>query len=742
MATPAGTGKMANSNSLDLGYHSLPQAPTPMPTPNPILRKGLSHSRKRMSPSPKFSVGFSQDVMSTAALAKKRKTQRIPSTAEEEDGDEDDLVMEESDTDVGSSNEEDDESFSVTEDQEDTEENSAACAKVRRLNLNERCGSGKDNHHQPSMTTVDAEKYLDRSPLSQPDGASPVGNGKAHLGKTLFPSRALESPSTPQASPPSPCGEYHQQRRSPKKNAMLICPPSTAKKSRGEMSRLFADDTVFSGDPEEDVSPRDVVHFPFFGDASTGEKPAEKEQQHDKNDDCKFENDALAASPAPTSNKKSYHRRSMALNNVSSLSVANHNLSPPDRGLKVFGRANSFLQMFSQDMAVEEKENNLKDIHEEGFAISENSQDDDDFIRRGTTERPPCSSYLNPEQNGRPVSATASSSFSRFLSDFEIVGSLGTGTFGSVYKVRNRTDRRLYAIKAAKRAARGVADRNRMLQEVYALASLGDLACEGEMHIVRYHQAWMEEGNTRLYIQTELCELTLLEEVKIEYASMSVSMARGSSAVQKTGILTGEKRRYKLLREMLLALDLVHKSGLIHLDIKPENIFIKNDQYKLGDFGLVSKIEKKHSDVEEGDARYMAMELLTGDLEDLTKSDIFSLGATLYEICLGRGPLSLPSSGPEWQAIRHGTLLPMPHTPPDLQAILRDMMAPDRCHRPSAEELLKKRQLLSEEQRQLIVERNKVTAANMALDAHMQRFKLLSPKPKNGRQFHRSNTIC
>merc|ERR1719253_1533950 len=205
-------------------------------------------------------------------------------------------------------------------------------------------------------------------------------------------------------------------------------------------------------------------------------------------------------------------------------------------------------------------------------------------------------------------------------------------------------------------------------------------------------------------------------------------MARGSSAVQKTGILTGEKRRYKLLREMLLALDLVHKSGLIHLDIKPENIFIKN--------------EKNHSDVEEGDARYMAMELLTGDLEDLTKSDIFSLGATLYEICLGRGPLSLPSSGPEWQAIRHGTLLPMPHTPPDLQAILRDMMAPDRCHRPSAEELLKKRQLLSEEQRQLIVERNKVTAANMALDAHMQRFKLLSPKPKNGRQFHRSNTIC
>lgn len=55
--------------------------------------------------------------------------------------------------------------------------------------------------------------------------------------------------------------------------------------------------------------------------------------------------------------------------------------------------------------------------------------------------------------------------------------------------------------------------------------------------------------------------------------------------------------------------------------IQPENIFIKNNQYKLGDFGLVSKIEN-HDDVEEGDSRYMSMELLSGDLDDLTKVSI------------------------------------------------------------------------------------------------------------------------
>lgn len=55
-----------------------------------------------------------------------------------------------------------------------------------------------------------------------------------------------------------------------------------------------------------------------------------------------------------------------------------------------------------------------------------------------------------------------------------------------------------------------------------------------------------------------------------------------------------------------------------YTSLKPENIFIKNNQYKLGDFGLVSKIENR-DDVEEGDSRYMSMELLSGDLDDLTK---------------------------------------------------------------------------------------------------------------------------
>ena len=87
----------------------------------------------------------------------------------------------------------------------------------------------------------------------------------------------------------------------------------------------------------------------------------------------------------------------------------------------------------------------------------------------------------------------------------------------------------------------------------------------------------------------------------------------------------------------------------------------------------------------------------------------------MYEISLGlnpQHPKSLPENGQEWQDIRHGILLPMPSTAFDMQMIIREMMSPEWRSRPSAEMLLKKRQLLSDDER-------KILGLNMALDAQM-----------------------
>jgi wee1-like protein kinase len=256
---------------------------------------------------------------------------------------------------------------------------------------------------------------------------------------------------------------------------------------------------------------------------------------------------------------------------------------------------------------------------------------------------------------------------------------LGEGSFGTVYQVLSKLDGCIYACKVARRPAQGTADLNRMLREVYALAALSDTADPAIFHIVRYHQAWMEQD--RLYIQTELCTGTLGQEIQRNQLS--------------------EVRRFKLLREVLLALAFIHRHGMVHLDIKPENIFVKNDQYKLGDFGLVAKVFDK--DVEEGDARYMSMELLSGNHDsDWTKSDIFSLGATLYEICLGQ---ALPMNGATWQNLRSGQLsaaaLQPPTTSVDLGTLITRMMHPDSTQRPAAAELLRHASLLSDEQKVL-----------------------------------------
>jgi len=298
---------------------------------------------------------------------------------------------------------------------------------------------------------------------------------------------------------------------------------------------------------------------------------------------------------------------------------------------------------------------------------------------------------------------------SRFMQDFEIISTLGNGSFGTVYKCLSTVDGRYYAVKAAKRRAKGKADRDRMLKEVKALAALSDVADNNIFHIVRYHQAWMEEN--RLHIVTELCTSTLQEEMT------------------NSRLYSNTKRLYKLLREMLLALRLIHKHGLVHLDIKPENIFVRDDSFKLGDFGLVSKVSVQ-DDVEEGDSRYMCMDLLSGNHDDLTKCDIFSLGITMYEIVLNR---PLPLEGQEWQDLRAGKLSQTLHVQPELQTFIRMMMHPDASQRPTAADLLTRRQLLSEEEKRLIYEQNKVREANMALAFQMKK---ISPP----RRLFRSNT--
>ena len=97
-----------------------------------------------------------------------------------------------------------------------------------------------------------------------------------------------------------------------------------------------------------------------------------------------------------------------------------------------------------------------------------------------------------------------------------------------------------------------------------------------------------------------------------------------------------------IMRDVCLGLNELHNRGIIHLDIKPENIMLSfSGKFKIGDLGMARILTKivEEQDIPEGDCRYLAKELLNDDpnqaIPDLTKADIFALGITIYELIEG-----------------------------------------------------------------------------------------------------------
>ncbi|XP_063723472.1 uncharacterized protein LOC134851356 isoform X2 [Symsagittifera roscoffensis] len=260
-------------------------------------------------------------------------------------------------------------------------------------------------------------------------------------------------------------------------------------------------------------------------------------------------------------------------------------------------------------------------------------------------------------------------------SRFEVLSKLGSGSFGEVFKVRDRSSQRLFALKKSRERFRGKLDRQRKLQEVLKLEQTGE-----HTHCVKFVHAW-EESNF-LFIQTELCSTTLL----------------ALTAEGESGCIT-EGESWLVLIDMLHALTHLATHKLIHLDIKPDNIFVTFSEetrgevvppvYKLGDFGLMINYEKDAmSDAQEGDSRYLALEVLS---EVFTPAaDMFSLGATLLDCVTS---IEMPKSGTWWQLLRDGLSHNLPEQfskqmSGELLQVLNVMMNKEYRQRPSAEQLL------------------------------------------------------
>jgi len=252
-----------------------------------------------------------------------------------------------------------------------------------------------------------------------------------------------------------------------------------------------------------------------------------------------------------------------------------------------------------------------------------------------------------------------------FDDQFEYLQQLGSGSFSTVYRVRNRADGEEYAVKASKKSFRTRTERRLLLREAEVASRLGE-----HKHVVRYFRAWQDQRF--LYLQVELCSQGTLRH----FAELECRRLR-QRALPEAAV-------WAMTAQLADGLAHIHAAGLIHLDVKPENIFVAADgTLKIGDLGLA--VAPDEWEEQEGDAVYIAPELLQGIAAP--PCDMFSLGLVCYELAAGvLLPTEAPTGTDAWHRLRQGEL----PFPPDLQrsALLQDTVtrcaAPNPMQRPSA----------------------------------------------------------
>ena len=248
------------------------------------------------------------------------------------------------------------------------------------------------------------------------------------------------------------------------------------------------------------------------------------------------------------------------------------------------------------------------------------------------------------------------------IGHYKIEEKLGEGGMGVVYKAVDTKLDRLVALKFLPESSAPGSDASRFLQEAKAAAALN------HPNICTIHG--IEEAEGRAFIVMEFVDGQTLQEKK---SSLSLKQA------VDIGIQIAE------------GLAAAHEKGIVHRDVKPENIMVRKDGIvQIMDFGLaklrgVTRLTKEGSTV--GTAGYMSPEQVQGHETD-HRSDIFSLGVLLFEMMTGQ----LPFKGMHETAVSYEIVNvdspPMSSIkqaiPPELDAVVLDCLEKDPKERTQA----------------------------------------------------------
>ncbi len=245
---------------------------------------------------------------------------------------------------------------------------------------------------------------------------------------------------------------------------------------------------------------------------------------------------------------------------------------------------------------------------------------------------------------------------------YELIGKIGSGGFAEVYEAR---DRMLDEPVALKVVANGRSMSGRVVREVEAAAALS------HPNIVALYD-WFGDGE-RTILVWELVVGASLDKLAGEY---------GEGDVAAIGV------------ELLNGLAYAHSQGIVHRDVKPQNVMLDADGHvKIMDFGIARMLDADTL-TEDGDVigtvAYMSPEQAAGRRVQ-PPSDVYSAGMVLYELLAGVNPLRGDTPAETLSNVAAGRLPSLGDLRPDLPSELIDLIddatAPHAAERPTAPEL-------------------------------------------------------
>ena len=241
---------------------------------------------------------------------------------------------------------------------------------------------------------------------------------------------------------------------------------------------------------------------------------------------------------------------------------------------------------------------------------------------------------------------------------YRILGHLGSGGMGHIYRALDLRLEREVAIKVASEPI--ASDDDAMLREARALAALN------HPNVVMVYEVGVHESRGFIVM-----ELLRGETLRARMSRESLPLASALS----------------LVCDLLRGLSAAHNARVVHLDIKPENVFITADgTVKLLDFG-VARLKRTGAHDERaiaGTIAYMAPEQLLGENLDF-RADLFAVGTVLHELTTGKHPFQRPHFAATMYALMQGEFFKDSTFPdPEIEAIIRACMQRDPSARPGS----------------------------------------------------------